>query len=103
MEYEPPQVMAHPEQWRCIAEEVSEKIDVEPARFYRVRTVRPVYVKKSEPELAPVSAPMPPALLERSIVTPGLLAFIIVNKYCDHRVPRARDGPMITSFAQLHN
>ena len=29
-------------------------------------------------------APLPGSLLERSIVTPGLLAQIVVSKYCDH-------------------
>jgi hypothetical protein len=31
-----------------------------------------------------VIAPLPNSILERSVVTPGLLAQIIVSKYCDH-------------------
>ena len=32
----------------------------------------------------PIVAPLPEAILERSIVAPGLLAQILVSKYCDH-------------------
>jgi hypothetical protein len=32
----------------------------------------------------PIIAPLPDSLLERSIVAPGLLAQIVVAKYCDH-------------------
>ena len=33
---------------------------------------------------ANIVAPLPESLLERSIVAPGLLAQILVSKYCDH-------------------
>jgi len=86
-----------------LAEETSERLDYEPARFLRLRTVRPKYVRRADPDAVPIVAPLPPALLERSLVGPGLLAQIVVAKYCDHRVPRVRDGPMVPFFAQLHN
>jgi transposase len=73
-----------PELWRRIGEEVSERLDYEPARFLRRRTVRPKYVRRDELDAVPVIAPLPGSLLERSVVTPGLLAQIIVSKYCDH-------------------
>ena len=41
---EPEPVKACPEAWRRIGEEVSERLDYEPARFLRRRTVRPKYV-----------------------------------------------------------
>jgi hypothetical protein len=37
----PGPVQAAPQQWRRIGEEVSERLDYEPARFLRRRTVRP--------------------------------------------------------------
>ena len=80
----PEAVKAAPEQWRRIGEEVTEKLDYEPARFQRVRTVRPKYVQRGVIDAVPVVAPLPPTLLERSIVTPGLLAQIVTAKYCDH-------------------
>ena len=46
--------------------------------------MRPKYVQRGVIDAVPVVAPLPPALLERSIVTPGLLAQIVAAKYCDH-------------------
>jgi transposase len=80
----PEPVKAAPQQWRRIGEEVSEKLDYEPARFLRRRTVRPKYVERGVVDAMPVVAPLPDSLLERSIVAPGLLAQIVVGKYCDH-------------------
>lgn len=81
---DPEPVKASPQQWRRIGEEVSERLDYEPARFLRRRVVRPKYVRRGELDAVPVIAPLPNSLLERSVVTPGLLAQIIVSKYCDH-------------------
>jgi transposase len=80
----PEPVKAAPEQWRRIGEEVSERLDYQPAKFLRLRTVRPKYVEKGVLDAVPVIAALPPSLLERSIVAPGLLAQILVSKYCDH-------------------
>jgi len=80
----PEPVKAAPHLWRRIGEEVTEKLDYEPGRFLRRRTVRPKYVRRGELDAVPVIAPLPNSLLERSVVTPGLLAQIIVSKYCDH-------------------
>jgi transposase len=80
----PEAVQAAPQDWRRIGEEVSEKLDYEPARFLRRRTVRPKYVARGAEDAVPVIAPLPDSLLERSLVAPGLLAQILVAKYCDH-------------------
>ena len=96
------EVQKSPQDWRLIGEEVSEQLDYEPGRFLRRRLVR-TYVRRGVPEAVPVIAALPPGLQERCIAAPGLLAQIIVSKYCDHRVPRARDGLMVPSFAQLHD
>ena len=100
---EPEPVKACPAAWRRIGEEVTERLDYEPARFLRRRTIRPKYVRHAEVDGVPIIAPLPACLQERSLVTPGLLAHVLVSKYVDHRVPRARDGPLMPSFAQLHN
>ena len=65
-------------------EEVSERLDYEPARFLRRRTVRPKYVPRGVLDAVPIVAVLPESLLERSLVAPGLLAQIVVSKYCDH-------------------
>jgi transposase len=81
---EPEQVKVAPQDWRRIGEEVSERLDYEPARFLRRRTIRPKYVHRRELDAVPIVAALPPALLDRSIASAGLLAQIVVSKYCDH-------------------
>ncbi len=80
----PEPVKLAPQDWRRIGEEVSERLDYEPARFLCRRTVRPKYVQRGLLDAVPVMAPLPDSLLERSIAAPGLLAQIVVSKYCDH-------------------
>ena len=80
----PEPVRLAPDQWRRIGEEVSDKLDYEPGRFLCRRTVRPKYVRRGVLDAVPIIAPLPDSLLERSIVAPGLLAHILVSKYCDH-------------------
>jgi transposase len=81
---EPEPVKAQPEQWRCIGQEVSEQLDYEPGRFLKRRVVRRKYVHKTNMDCAPVIAPLPERLLDRSLPAAGLLAHIVVGKYCDH-------------------
>lgn len=81
---EPEPVKAAPQEWRCIGEEVSEQLDYEPGRFIRRRLIRRKYVHRRQIEAAPVIAPLPDKLQERCIAAPGLLAQILVSKYCDH-------------------
>ena len=81
---DPEEVKAAPDQWRCIGSELSEQLDYEPARFLRRRLVRRKYVSKINQDAAPVIAELPAMLQQRSTVAPGLLAQIIVSKYCYH-------------------
>jgi len=81
---DPESVKAEPQNWRCIGQEVSEQLDYEPGRFLRRRTVRRKYVHRTEVDATPVIAPLPPCLQERGLAAPGLLAHVLVSKYCDH-------------------
>ena len=81
---DPEPVKAQPEQWRLIGQEVSEQLDFEPGRFLKRRTVRRKYVHRTEVDAVPVIAPLPACLQERGLAAPGLLAHILVSKYCDH-------------------
>jgi len=91
---DPEPVKAAPEQFRQIGQEISEQLDYEPARYFRRRLVRRTYVSKTEPEKAPVTAPLPPTLQERCIATPALLAQMAVLKFCDH-VPLYRQEQIL--------
>ena len=81
---EPEPVKRAPEKWRCIGQEVSEQLDYEPARFLRRRIIRKKYVSRTDLDQAPVIAPLPEKLQERGLAAPGLLAQVVVAKYCDH-------------------
>jgi transposase len=70
-----------------IGEETDEQLDFEPARLKVIRHVRPKYACKecegAQSEHPVKIAPVPAQIIEKSIVTPGLLAFILVSKFCD--------------------
>jgi transposase len=95
---DPEPVKTQPENWRCIGQEVTEQLDYEPGRFLKRRMVRRTYVHRTEPDSAPVTAPLPPCLQERGLAAPGLLAHVLVSKYCDH-LPLYRQEQI---FAQRH-
>jgi transposase len=98
---EPEPVKAAPQNWRCIGQEVSEQLDYEPARFSRRRTLRKKYVHRMELDRAPVIAPLPECLQERGLAAPGLLAQVLVSKYCDH-LPLYRQEQIFLRRHQVH-
>ena len=73
-----------------IGEESSERLAVIPEQMWVERHIRPKYACKNcegsgdEEKPAVRIAPAPPSILPGSILTPGLLAFILVNKFVDH-------------------
>ena len=72
-------------EYKCIGEEVSEKIDYVPGRIVIRRTVRKKYVKVSadgEPEF--IIGEMPSSPIEKGIPTAMLLALIMVEKFVYH-------------------
>ena len=95
---DPGPVKACPEAWRCIGEEVTEQLDHEPAHFFKRRIVRRNYARRDHPFAAPIIAPLD-TLQDRCIAAPGLIAAIIVGKYCDH-LPLYRQEQI---FATRHN
>ncbi|MHB8483352.1 MAG: IS66 family transposase [Nitrospiria bacterium] len=71
-----------------IGEEVSEKLDIIPARVRVIKHVRYKYACKScegvESEGGAVKiAPLPPQIIPQGIATEGLLAFILISKFGD--------------------
>ena len=81
---EPDLVQAEPEQWRCIGQEVSRQLDYQPGKFFWQETVRPKYVRRDDRALPPVIAPAPERVADHGLAAPGLLAQILISKYCDH-------------------
>ena len=98
---DPELVQAQPDQWRCLGEEVSEQLDDEPGRFLRRRLIRRQYVHRTDRDLSPIIAPLPASLQERGLAAPGLLAHILVGKYCDH-LPLYRQEHIFARRHQVH-
>jgi len=73
-----------------IGEEVSEKLDIEPARMTVLQYRRKKYACRAcEGEVQ--AAPLPAQVIEQGLATPGLLAHVAVQKFCDH-MPLARQS-----------
>jgi transposase len=71
-----------------IGEDVSEKLDIIPAKIQVIRHIRYKYACKQcegveSEEGAVKTAPLPPQLIPQSISTPGLLAHILTAKFAD--------------------
>lgn len=65
-----------------IGEDISEQLDVEPARFFVHRHIRPQYACRSCETIS--AAPVPPAVIDGSMAAPGLLTWVMVSKFMDH-------------------
>lgn len=81
---EPEEVLADPEAFRRIGEEVTEELDIVPTKFFKRRIIRPKYVLKADRSLPPVVAPAPKRIIDNSYASAGLLANITLAKYADH-------------------
>jgi transposase len=66
-----------------IREDITEEIDYRPSQFIRRQIVRPVYAPKSKDQ-APVQALAPKRVIPGSGVGTGLIAHVLVSRFCDH-------------------
>jgi transposase len=69
---------------KVIGYEVSEVLDVEPARYFVQMTKREKRACKSCPEQGVMAAPLPARVIDKSLVSDGVIIDTVVNKYCDH-------------------
>ena len=73
-----------------IGEETAEKLHIEPPKIKVIQYIRPQYACRAcegtedEDKAVVRIAPVPPTIIPRSIVTPGLLSTIMIQKYQDH-------------------
>ena len=65
-----------------IGDHVSEKLDVKPLEFFVRREVYPQYACRAC--VTVVAEPVAPAIVDRGIAAPGLLAQVVIAKYTDH-------------------
>ena len=81
---EPELVQVEPQHYQRIGQEVSRLLDYQPGKFFWRETVRPKYVRVAQRQLPPVVAAAPERVVEHGLAAPGLLAQLLVGKYCDH-------------------
>jgi transposase len=67
---------------RALGEDVAEILEYVPSRFKVIRHVRPKFSCASCQQI--VQAPAPGRPIARGLAGPGLLAHVLVSKYCDH-------------------
>jgi transposase len=67
---------------RKVGEDVTEILEYRPGRFEVVRHIRPAFSCRACEAMT--QAPMPSLPIERGRPGPGLLAHVLVSKYCDH-------------------
>jgi transposase len=65
-----------------IGEDISEQLDVEPARFFVHRHIRPQYACR--PCETITAAPIPAAVIDGGMAAVGLYVWVIIGKYLDH-------------------
>ena len=65
-----------------IGEDISEQLDVVPAQFTVHRHIRPQYACRSCETVT--ADPIPPAIIDGGMATPGLLTWVLIGKYADH-------------------
>jgi transposase len=83
--YEPKETMCPQCQGelRSLGEDVSEVLEYVPASFVVIRQVRPKLTCTKCDCIVQAAAPSRP--IERGLAGPGLLAHVLVSKYCDHQ------------------
>ena len=81
----PPKQTACPDcggELKHLGEDISEILEYVPARFKVIRQVRPKLACGCCDRIVQAEAPSRP--IERGVAGPGLLAHVLVSKYCDH-------------------
>ena len=70
----------------CIGKEITEELEYTPGKFFVNQYIRPKYVKKESPSQNSkiIIAELPTRPIDKGIAGPGLLASILIEKYCDH-------------------
>jgi transposase len=65
-----------------IREEITEQIEYQPSRFYRLQIIRPVYASRTRAH-APIIAALPAQVIPQAGVGPGFITHVVIAKYVD--------------------
>lgn len=72
---------------KCIGKEITDQLELVPARLYIKRYIRPKYIREVDHKTSThlgIIADLPTFPIEKGIAGPGLLAQIIIDKFVDH-------------------
>ena len=72
---------------KCIGKEVTDQLELVPAKLFIKRFIRPKYIKTGEEGALThegVIAPLPVSPIEKGMAGPGLLAQVMIDKFVDH-------------------
>lgn len=79
-----PDVLAAPQDFRLLGEEISERLHVKPTAFTLEIIKRLTHVRKNDLDAVPLTPPLAPCLLPGSVLTPSLGAHLLTQKFCYH-------------------
>ena len=68
---------------KFIGNEISEKLEIEPAKIYVRRIIRKKYAPINDESKQIITAPSPDELLPKAMASSSLIAYIITSKYVD--------------------
>ncbi len=94
---EPAAVQADPALYEKIGEERTFEIDVTPPKLFKREIVRPKYRHRLDRNRAPLVAPAPARVVPGGYASAGLLAWVLIAKYCDH-LPLYRQEKMLARW-----
>ena len=77
-----------------IGYEISEQLDVEPAKYFVRVTKREKRACKACEEQGVQSAPLPARIIDKGLASDRVVIHTVVSKYADHGAPRAADEEM---------
>jgi transposase len=72
---------------KCIGKEVTDQLELVPAKLFIKRYIRPKYIKPTDESVLNhegIIADLPVFPIEKGIASQGLLAQIIIDKFVDH-------------------
>jgi transposase len=91
-----------------IGQQTTEQLDLEPARFFVLRTIKKSYAcQHCDPESVPpeqrlqTAGPAEVGPLARGLCGPGLLAHVITAKYADHIPLHRQTGQLVRSGVRI--
>jgi len=94
---EPAAVQADPTLYEKIGEERTFEVDVIPPQLFKREIVRPKYRHRLDRNRAPLTATAPARPVAGGYASAGLLAWVMIAKYCDH-LPLYRQERMLTRW-----